>query len=138
MRENAARQRAPAPYRLTAFCHDYLTGEAGNDTLDGGAGYDVLAGGEGNDTLHGGAEGDTFFGQEGAGVFVIRGGTNWVMDFDDADRLSIGMNLAQVQAAGRPSPEAWSGGRWSSSRGAMTGRRDIVTGGRCAPPRRCR
>ena len=78
---------------------DYLAGEAGNDTLDGGAGRDVLAGGAGNDTLHGGAEGDTFFGQGGADTFVIRGGVNWVMDFDDADRLSIGMTLPQVQAS---------------------------------------
>ena len=47
----------------------------------------------------GGAEGDTFFGGPGADVFVIEGGRNWVMDFDDADRLAIGMNLSQVQAA---------------------------------------
>ena len=64
--------------------NDYLAGEAGNDILDGGAGYDVLAGNEGNDTLHGGAEGDTFFGQEGYDRFVIRGGVNWVMDFDES------------------------------------------------------
>ena len=79
--------------------NDYITGEAGNDTIDGGAGYDVLAGGPGNDRLIGGAEGDTFFGQEGSDTFVISAGTNWVMDFDSADRLSIGMNLSQVQAA---------------------------------------
>ena len=47
----------------------------------------------------GGPEGDTFFGQEGADTFVIRGGVNWVMDLDDADRLAIGMTLPQVQAA---------------------------------------
>ena len=63
---------------------DYLAGEAGNDTLDGGAGYDILAGGDGGDTLYGGTEGDTFFGQEGYDRFVIRGGVNWVMDFDEA------------------------------------------------------
>ena len=79
--------------------NDYLTGEAGNDSIDGGAGYDVLAGGEGADTLYGGDEGDTFFGQEGADTFVIAAGTNWIMDFDSSDRLSIGMNLSQVQAA---------------------------------------
>ena len=59
----------------------------------------MLASGAGNDSLVGGAEGDTFFGGPGADVFVIAGGRNWVMDFDDADRLSIGMNLSQVQAA---------------------------------------
>ena len=47
----------------------------------------------------GGAEGDTFFGQGGADTFVIAGGTNWVMDFDDADRLFLGMTLPEVQAA---------------------------------------
>ena len=78
---------------------DYLMGEAGDDTLDGGTGYDVLVGGAGGDRLMGGAEGDTFFGQAGADTFVIAGGTNWVMDFDDADRLDIGMTLPQVQAA---------------------------------------
>ena len=78
---------------------DYLAGEGGADTLDGGAGVDVLAGGDGNDTLHGGSEGDTFFGQEGADTFVVRGGVNWVMDFDSADRLDIGMSLTQVQTA---------------------------------------
>ena len=77
---------------------DYLAGGEGADTLDGGAGYDILAGGEGDDRLMGGAEGDTFFGQAGADTFVIRGGTSWIMDFDDADRLDIGMTLAQVQA----------------------------------------
>ena len=78
---------------------DYLDGEGGNDTLYGGGARDVLAGGAGNDSLVGGAEGDTFFGQEGADTFVIEGGRNWIMDFDDADRLAIGMNLSQVQAA---------------------------------------
>ena len=78
---------------------DYLDGEGGNDTLNGGASRDVLAGGAGNDSLVGGAEGDTFFGQEGADTFVIEGGRNWIMDFDDADRLAIGMNLSQVQGA---------------------------------------
>ena len=84
---------------------DYLAGGPGNDTLDsfhlyyGGTGVDVLAGGAGNDRLIGGDEGDTFFGQAGADTFVIRSGVNWVMDFEDADRLDIGMTLAQVQAA---------------------------------------
>ena len=78
---------------------DYLDGEGGNDTLDGGAGRDVLAGGAGDDSLAGGAEGDTFFGGPGADVFQIAGGRNWIMDFDEADRLAIGMNLAQVQGA---------------------------------------
>ena len=78
---------------------DYITGESGNDTIDGGAGYDILAGGAGDDSLIGGAEGDTFFGQEGADTFVISGGLNWIMDFDSSERLSIEMNLAQVQAA---------------------------------------
>ena len=54
-----------------------------------------------NDRLIGGPEGDTFFGQEGADTFVIAGGPNWnwIMDFDSSDRISIGMDLAQVQAA---------------------------------------
>ena len=78
---------------------DYLAGEGGDDFLSGDAGYDVLAGGTGNDTLYGGDEGDTFFGQEGADTFGIAGGVNWIMDFDSADRLSIGMTLSQVQAA---------------------------------------
>ena len=78
---------------------DYLDGGAGNDTLNGGAGIDVLAGGAGDDTLYGGSEGDTFFGQAGADTFVFAGGVNWVMDFDPADRLDVGMTLAQVQAA---------------------------------------
>ena len=59
----------------------------------------MLAGGAGDDRLIGGAEGDTFFGQGGADTFVIAGGVNWVMDLDDADRLSVGMTLPQVQAA---------------------------------------
>ena len=78
---------------------DYLAGEGGDDTLAGGAGRDILAGGAGNDTLHGGTEGDTFFGQEGTDTFVIRSGSSWVMDFESADRLSIGMDLSQVQGA---------------------------------------
>ena len=59
----------------------------------------MLAGGAGDDTLYGGSEGDTFFGQAGADTFVFAGGVNWVMDFDPADRLDVGMTLAQVQAA---------------------------------------
>ena len=78
---------------------DYLDGEGGNDTLIGSAARDVLAGGAGDDSLVGGAEGDTFFGQAGADVFVVTGGRNWIMDFDDADRLDMGMTLAQLQAA---------------------------------------
>ena len=80
---------------------DYLAGEAGNDTLDGGAGYDVLAGGDGADRLMGGAEGDTFFGQGGADVFVVAGGTNWVMDFaPGSDRFEIsGMTETGFRAA---------------------------------------
>ena len=78
---------------------DYLDGEGGNDILDGGTGYDVLAGGGGADRLIGGNEGDTFFGQGGADVFVVAGGLNWIMDFDGADWLDVGMTLAQVQAA---------------------------------------
>ena len=78
---------------------DYLAGEAGNDSLDGGAGRDIFAGGPGNDRLIGGAEGETFFGQGDADTFVIRGGTNWIMDFDSSDQISIGMNLSQVQNA---------------------------------------
>ena len=76
-----------------------MIGVRGANAIDGGEGYDVLPGGAGNDTLHGGSEGDTFFGQEGADTFVVRGGVSWVMDFESADRLSIGMNLSQVQAA---------------------------------------
>ena len=69
---------------------DYLAGGSGDDTLDGGAGYDILAGGAGDDRLIGGAEGDTFFGQGGVDVFVVAGGTNWVMDFEaGSDRLAI-------------------------------------------------
>ena len=67
--------------------------------LVGGAGIDVLAGGAGDDTLYGGSEGDTFFGQAGAATFVFAGGVNWVMDFESADRLDVGMPLSQVQAA---------------------------------------
>ena len=79
---------------------DYLAGEGGDDTLDGGASRDLaLAGGAGADRLIGGAEGETFFGQGGADTFVIRGGVSWVMDFDESDRLDIGMTLPQVQAA---------------------------------------
>ena len=67
---------------------DYLAGEGGNDTLNGGAGYDVLAGGDGADLLEGGAEGDTFFGQGGADLFVLVGGTNWIMDWQaEVDRI---------------------------------------------------
>ena len=82
-----------------AGADDYLAGEAGNDVLVGGAGRDVLAGGAGDDTLYGSAEGDTFFGQAGADTFVFAGGVSWVMDFDSADRLDVGMTLSQVQAA---------------------------------------
>ena len=78
---------------------DHLLGEAGDDILDAGAGYDIMAGNEGDDMLHGGSEGDTFFGSDGADVFVIRGGVNWIMDFDASDRLDLGMTLSQVQAA---------------------------------------
>ena len=83
---------------------DYLAGEAGNDTLDGGAGFgDVLAGGPGNDILYGDAVGNTSFGQAGADTFIISTGfsgtSHWIMDFESADRLDIGMNLSQVQAA---------------------------------------
>ena len=78
---------------------DYLDGEGGNDTLIGGASRDLLVGGAGDDSLVGGAEGDTFFGGPGADMLIIAGGRNWIMDFDEDDRLAIGMNLAQVQAA---------------------------------------
>ena len=64
-----------------------------------GDGRDVFAGGPGNDRLIGGAEGETFFGQGGSDTFVIRGGVNWIMDFDSSDKISIGMNLSQVQNA---------------------------------------
>ena len=49
----------------------------------------------------GGAEGDTFFGQEGADVFVIAGGTNWIMDFElGIDRIEVpGMDDAGFRAA---------------------------------------
>ena len=59
----------------------------------------MLVGGAGNDSLIGGDKGDTFFGGPGADVFQIAGGRNWIMDFDDADRLAIGIDLSQVQAA---------------------------------------
>ena len=78
---------------------DYLAGGEGSDTLEGGTGYDVLAGGDGDDTLNGGPEGDTFFGQGGTDTFVIRGGVNWIMDFDSSDRIDLGMTLAQLQSA---------------------------------------
>ena len=78
---------------------DYLDGEGGDDTLIGGGARGVLAGGAGDDSLVGGAEGDTFFGQEGADVFVVTGGRNWIMDFDENDRLDVGMTLGQLQAA---------------------------------------
>ena len=38
-------------------------------------------------------------GLDGADVFVLSGGVNWVMDFDSPDRLDVGMSLSQVQAA---------------------------------------
>ena len=95
--------RSPASSRSARITggadRDYLDGEGGNDTLIGSASRDLLVGGAGNDSLVGGAEGDTFFGGPGADMFIIAGGRNWVMDFDGADRLAIGMNLAQVQAA---------------------------------------
>ena len=78
---------------------DYIDGEGGDDTLYGEGTRGLLVGGAGNDSLVGGAEGDTFFGGPGADVFHIAGGRNWIMDFDGADRIAIGMNLAQVQAA---------------------------------------
>ena len=65
---------------------DFLAGEGGNDTLSGGTGYDVLAG---DDHLLGGREGDIFFGQAGADIFVLVGGTSWVMDLEAADTLVL-------------------------------------------------
>ena len=82
--------------------HDYIYAGESSDTLDGGAGYDLLSGGAGNDTLIGSPDSGTYFGQEGADTFVVDGaspGLNWIMDFDSSDRLSIGMNLEQIQAA---------------------------------------
>lgn len=76
-------------------------GGEGSDTLEGGTGIDVLAGGEGDDRMIGGNEGDTFFGQAGCDTFVIVGGTNWIMDFDECDRLDTGMTLAEFQNAAK-------------------------------------
>ena len=62
--------------------NDYLFEEEDNDTLEGGSGRDTLAGRLGDDRLIASADGAIFFGQQGADVFVFRGGQNWVMDFD--------------------------------------------------------
>jgi Ca2+-binding RTX toxin-like protein len=62
---------------------DLLRGGRGDDTIDGGAGNDRLRGDRGNDILTGGEGRDRF-------SFDIRGGTDRVTDYNDAeDRLDF-------------------------------------------------
>lgn len=66
---------------------DVLTAAGGNDYLFGGAGADTLDGGGGNDTLDGGLGGlaagefDTLIGGAGDDAFILRTGTEHVVEF---------------------------------------------------------
>lgn len=68
---------------------DLMMGGAGNDVIDGGDGLDVILGDGGSDILTGGLGTDYF-------VFATGFGTDRITDFEDGDRIHVGLVEAIV------------------------------------------
>lgn len=66
-----------------------LTGGDGDDDLRGLGGADTLNGGLGSDDLYGGGAADVFVFDDAAGLNVLRGQTDWIMDFAGADKIDL-------------------------------------------------
>ncbi len=64
-----------------------LTGDVGDDILDGGLGDDTEVGGAGNDRLVSGSGHDILAGGSGDDVYVIKGGSAHIEDFQGHDTI---------------------------------------------------